>query len=89
MEKNWFLGRDDNVETKEIRKHSLSNNDIISLWNTVRFPLLTKEFFKTIVISSDQFIPYISKTESFSVAAALHQYEADGKLIYSSDMKII
>ena len=72
----------DNVKTKEIRNHDLTNkDDIISLWNTIRFPLLNKEFVKTIVMRSDQFGPFISLTESYLAAAALYHYTYEGKLI--------
>ena len=59
----------------------MSSSDIISLWNTVRFPLLTTEFVRSVVISSDQFMPYISQTESFLVAEATYHYLSDGKTI--------
>ena len=76
-----FLGCVDNVKTKEIRNHDLTNkDDIISLWNTIRFPLLNKEFVNTVVMCSDQFGPFISLTESYLAAAALYHYTCEGKL---------
>ena len=77
--KELVVEKQNNAEDNGMRKNDLTNEDIISLWCTVRFPLLTKEFVQSTVIQSDQFGPYISQTESFLAAASLHQYMAEGK----------
>ena len=55
-----------------------TDDDIISLWNTVRYPLLPKEFVTSVVICSQGFIPHISKCQSFLTADATYQYTLEG-----------